>query len=111
MGMTIGTTQFSGDARAGVDAAAHAGDAGRRGHRVLPVLRGRDAGRVAGRGFHSSTSQLNMSRSWSLKPYQAPTSQLNLTRFLSMEATTTSNKQCSRHIEKCTGVAQQQCFI
>ena len=35
-----------------------------------------EEGQGVGRGLHSSTSQLNMSRSWSLKPYQAPTSQL-----------------------------------
>ena len=31
--------------------------------------------------IHSSTSQLNLSRVWSLKPLQASTSQLNLRRF------------------------------
>ena len=31
-------------------------------------------------GLHSSTSQLNWSRFWSLKPQQASTSQLNLSR-------------------------------
>jgi len=34
-----------------------------------------------GRGGHSSTSQLNLSRSWSLKPQQDPTDQMNLKRF------------------------------
>jgi inorganic pyrophosphatase/exopolyphosphatase len=33
---------------------------------------------VQGRALHSSTSQLNLSRSWSLKPQQESTSQLNL---------------------------------
>jgi hypothetical protein len=36
---------------------------------------------VLGRGLHSSTSQLNLSRFWSLKPQPASTSQLNLKRF------------------------------
>ena len=36
---------------------------------------------VHGRGLHSSTSQLNISRFWLLKPQQASTSQLNLRRF------------------------------
>ena len=31
-----------------------------------------------GRGLHSSTSQLNLSRLWSLKPRQASASQLNI---------------------------------
>jgi hypothetical protein len=35
----------------------------------------------AARGLHSSTSQLNLSRVWSLKPQQAATFQLNLRRF------------------------------
>jgi len=34
-----------------------------------------------GRALHSSTSQLNLSRFWSLKPQPASTSQLNLRRF------------------------------
>jgi len=34
-----------------------------------------------GRGLHSSTSQLNPSNFWSLKPQQAFTSQFNLRRF------------------------------
>jgi len=33
---------------------------------------------VCGRGLHSSTSQINLSRSWSLKPRQESTYQLNL---------------------------------
>jgi len=34
------------------------------------------------RGLHSSTSELNLSRSWALKPQQASTSQLNLSLSL-----------------------------
>ena len=60
-----------------------------------------------GRGLQSSTSQVNLSRSWSLKPYQAPASQLNLGRFLSMEATATVNKQCSRQAGNGTDVAHK----
>ena len=57
---------------------------------------------VSGRGLHSSTSQLNLSRSWSLQPYQAPTFQLNLRRFLAMEATITLKRKCSRQAQKWT---------
>ena len=62
---------------------------------------------LAGRGLHSSTSQLNLSHSWSLKPYQARTSQLILRRFLPTEATTTSGKQCPRQAKKWSGVAHE----
>ena len=36
---------------------------------------------AGGRGLHSSTFQLNLSRFWSQKPQQASTSQLNTRRF------------------------------
>ena len=36
---------------------------------------------INGRGLHSSSSQLGLSRFWSLKPQQASTSQLNQRRF------------------------------
>ena len=45
--------------------------------------------RPQGRGLHSSTSQLN------------------LRRFVSVEATITSNKTCSRQAGKWTGVAHK----
>jgi hypothetical protein len=47
---------------------------------AMKLPRGRRFG-LTGRGLHSSTSQLSLSRFWSLKPQQASTSQLNLRRF------------------------------
>ena len=45
------------------------------------AVMGMTAGRVPGRALHSSTSHLNLSRVWSLKPHRASTSQLHLRRF------------------------------
>jgi hypothetical protein len=51
---------------------------------VRKVLARREL-RLHGRGLHSSTSHLNLSRFWSLKPQQASTSHLILRRFWSLK--------------------------
>jgi len=61
-----------------------------------------DCGEVLGRGLHSSTSQLNLSRFWSLKPQQASTFQLNLSRFWSLKSQQASTSQRNlRRFCKC----------
>jgi len=48
-----------------------------------------------GRGLHSSTSQLKLSRSWSLKPQQDTTFQLNLGHFCH-QSPIIARRKCSR---------------
>ena len=58
---------------------------------------------VLGRGSHSSTSQLNLRRFWSLKPQQESTSQLRRPETsLPMQPLNIAHKNCPRHAEKWT---------
>ena len=66
-------------------------------------------GVVAGRGLHSTTFQLNLSRFWFLKVQQASTSLLNLKRFLSMKPPDVAHRKCSHQAEKWTHVAHKKC--
>jgi len=50
---------------------------------------------TVGRGLHTSTSQLNLSRSWTLNPQQELTSQLNLKRLCHETLPNHSPQKCS----------------
>ena len=64
--------------------------------------------RPVGRGLHSSTSQLNLSRFWSLMPQLPSTSQLNLKRFLVHETPQIAHEKCSHPAEKWTRVVHEK---
>ena len=59
------------------------------------------AGVVRGKGLHSSTSQHNLSRFWSLMPQLPSTSQLNLRRFALMRQL--NSPTISAHVKPNSG--------
>jgi hypothetical protein len=63
------------------------------------------------RGLHSSTSQLKLSRFWSLNPQQASTSQLNLRHFCRCDLSLNiAHNKCSRQTGKWTSVFDTKCL-
>ena len=67
------------------------------------------SGGLDGRGLHSSTSHLNLSQFWSLKPKLASTSQLDLSLFRHLN-TQPSQPKVLRQTENWRCVAHKRCL-